>query len=602
LAKLDPPITEFTPGVVDRYPALAEGPAMQSADRITSLADAEPMDFNTLAAPLAGYRVLYPDRASRLDDRVARRLETRVRALLEQTPLQVAALGRPLEGFAELFPDRSGALRETVALGLERRIEALTDAGPAQLASLSTPLSQFSALFPVRSDGLRKSVAMRLEEQIKGLAEKASLDLVSLESPLKVYGALFPHRLAALTDNVGARVAERIQATRPATPENFASLVKPLEQFKRLFAARYPALKTSLAARAAKEIRRLQPRDVYKADALKRASLKALPGSEAITAIRLELPLPEIIDGKKLLAAGRVTAASKKLDEAVATDPRHSDIPAFREALEERMKRAEADYDTYVSNVSQRKERTQSQRLYASATKLWVDNPAFIKVEAPRAGACKAYLAGYGGSKRSTCYDYVSKRQKGPLMVVVPAGGLFKAPYAIGKYEVTVADFNRYCRATKACKVAPRKKSKLPVTGISLEQAENYARWLSKQASVTEKTEVVYKLPTESEWEYAAKAAGKQPEGKKFNCRVKSGSDIIKGHALVDAKSGQQNGWGVTNYIGNAREWAKGSSGVVVLGGAFEDSLTECSLSLKRSHSGDADDLTGFRLVREIRS
>ena len=145
LAKLDPPITEFTPGVVDRYPALAEGPAMQSADRITSLADAEPMDFNTLAAPLAGYRVLYPDRASRLDDRVARRLETRVGALVEQTPFQVAALGRPLEGFAELFPDRSGALRETVALEELARMLAGADVTEKTRSYAQTLLDEATA-------------------------------------------------------------------------------------------------------------------------------------------------------------------------------------------------------------------------------------------------------------------------------------------------------------------------------------------------------------------------------------------------------------------------------------------------------------------------
>ena len=41
-------------------------------------------------------------------------------------------------------------------------------------------------------------------------------------------------------------------------------------------------------------------------------------------------------------------------------------------------------------------------------------------------------------------------------------------------------------------------------------------------------------------------------------------------------------------------------SGVVALGGAFEDPLSECNLTLEASHTGSADKLTGFRLVREL--
>ena len=36
-----------------------------------------------------------------------------------------------------------------------------------------------------------------------------------------------------------------------------------------------------------------------------------------------------------------------------------------------------------------------------------------------------------------------------------------------------------------------------------------------------------------------------------------------------------------------------------VRGGAFIDAHSKCDLSLERSHDGNADDSTGFRLIRE---
>ena len=131
------------------------------------------------------------------------------------------------------------------------------------------------------------------------------------------------------------------------------------------------------------------------------------------------------------------------------------------------------------------------------------------------------------------------------------------------------------------------------MTGISIQEAQAYASWLSAQSGAT------YRLPTETEWEYAAKAAGKQPK-KDSNCRVQLGDQILKGHALVSAKSGQQNGWGLANYIGNAQEWVKSSGGVKVRGGAFEDPLSKCDLSMSKPHGGGPDGLTGFRLIREL--
>jgi formylglycine-generating enzyme required for sulfatase activity len=99
---------------------------------------------------------------------------------------------------------------------------------------------------------------------------------------------------------------------------------------------------------------------------------------------------------------------------------------------------------------------------------------------------------------------------------------------------------------------------------------------------------------------YAAEAGGKKPVTD-YNCFLQQGSVVLKGNSLLTVNSGGANGWGLQNYIGNVREYVDASSTVKVRGGAYKDSMSACSISLVKNHSGAPDELTGFRLVREIK-
>jgi len=68
----------------------------------------------------------------------------------------------------------------------------------------------------------------------------------------------------------------------------------------------------------------------------------------------------------------------------------------------------------------------------------------------------------------------------------------------------------------------------------------------------------------------------------------------------VSVSVGEANGWGLKNYVGNAREWVKTGNGLAVRGGAHRIPLSECEVSLSRPHSGEPDPVTGFRLVRDV--
>ena len=181
---------------------------------------------------------------------------------------------------------------------------------------------------------------------------------------------------------------------------------------------------------------------------------------------------------------------------------------------------------------------------------------------------------------------------KVPVLVVMPAKAGTKG-FAIGKYEVSVDEFNDFCKQTKSCSVASATDVSLPATNITYANAVAYTKWLS------EKSNRKYRLPSFNEWQYAAKGStGKIDQNR--NCKLNS-RGIQKGGSLIKSSLGQQNDWGLVNYVGNAREWVvERDGGSSAVGGSFDTLIEECDLNNHQSHSGAADDFTGFRVLREL--
>jgi len=200
-------------------------------------------------------------------------------------------------------------------------------------------------------------------------------------------------------------------------------------------------------------------------------------------------------------------------------------------------------------------------------------------------------------------------------MVVVPPGPGVSEPFAIGKYEVSIEQYNRYCAASGECRPIRDRDESLPVTGISRASAENFARWQSRRASASVGKPVVYRLPTAAEWRHASKADGTGVH-RGINCRpagklslatslltARDGTvslGLPLGRSLLSVDFGEENGWGIVNAVGNAQEWVTTPEGLAAQGGAYTDRAVECTVALSRRHDGTPDERTGFRLVREL--
>lgn len=123
--------------------------------------------------------------------------------------------------------------------------------------------------------------------------------------------------------------------------------------------------------------------------------------------------------------------------------------------------------------------------------------------------------------------------------------------FAIGRFAVTVEEYLAFCAATGTRPPGSARESRRrhPVVDVSWHEACAYAAWL---ATLTGRP---YRLPTEAEWEYAARAGrrsvfswGDEPDPALGNF------DGNIGHT-VPVGSYPANPWGLHDMTGNSWDW-----------------------------------------------
>jgi len=251
--------------------------------------------------------------------------------------------------------------------------------------------------------------------------------------------------------------------------------------------------------------------------------------------------------------------------------------------------------------------------------------------------------------------DRLNDGSQGPEMIVIPAGGfLMGSPsnekgrysdeplhsvriaksFAIGKYEVMFHEYDRF--ATAAGRPLPPDqgwgRGRRPVINVGWRDAAAYADWLSQQTGQR------YRLPTEAEWEYAARAGtrtsrywGDDPDrGCAYaNAADLDGKRVFVGWTVMQCHDGEvytasvgsyrNNDFGLHDMAGNVLEWTcslydenpqapiqsceapTAGRQFVVRGGSWNDEPRNVRSAERHRNDPDFRDyFLGFRLVREL--
>ena len=206
-------------------------------------------------------------------------------------------------------------------------------------------------------------------------------------------------------------------------------------------------------------------------------------------------------------------------------------------------------------------------------------------------------------------------------------------PFEISDHEVTVGEYRKFIESTgyesptktgskgsysedSDCNWNKKDVEDHPVNCVSWEDAQSFISWLNMQAG-----KPLYRLPTEAEWEYAARAGTKTRWacGDGERCLTQMGwFDKNSGRNTHPVKTKKPNYWKLYDMHGNVREWVQdcyasdyyskspkknplnssGGADRVIRGGSWFDSARDCRTASRLGITPDSRyAYHGFRLV-----
>lgn len=201
-----------------------------------------------------------------------------------------------------------------------------------------------------------------------------------------------------------------------------------------------------------------------------------------------------------------------------------------------------------------------------------------------------------------------------------PAHSATVRAFAMDKTEVTNAEYAQFVRESNHAPPEhwggikpPVGEEKLPVANVSYEDAIAFAAWRSKRDRVT------YRLPTEEEWEYAARNGAQDnlyPWGNSWQpARAATQEAGVGKEQPVGTYPQGNNRWGVQDLIGNVWEWTSSKASVypgspgkipevqkewlVARGGCYGSPTNKVSSAMRDWFAPNyKNPVLGFRLVK----
>ena len=196
------------------------------------------------------------------------------------------------------------------------------------------------------------------------------------------------------------------------------------------------------------------------------------------------------------------------------------------------------------------------------------------------------------------------------------------AAFRMSKYEVTFQQFDAYTQATGKTRPSDQGlgRGTLPLINVSWIEAQEFLSWLNAQ------TGLKYRLPSEAEWEYAARAGvtTDYPWGASFESAKANGSGTSKADPFMytaPVGSFAPNAWGLYDVVGNVWEWVQdcyidsyddasptgeartadvGDCNPVIRGGSWANDPANLRLSDRSWHAAQYRyPFLGFRLARD---
>ena len=144
------------------------------------------------------------------------------------------------------------------------------------------------------------------------------------------------------------------------------------------------------------------------------------------------------------------------------------------------------------------------------------------------------------------CEEMVKRERRSGFTVTLPR------PFYIGRYEVTQAEWTQVMGSNPSVFQGPRvggDTARHPVDSVTWDDAQRFVQALNRREKTT-----AYRLPTEFEWEYAARA-GASADPTWDEIRELAWEQDVTTATTHPVGSKKPNRWGLHDMLGNVWEW-----------------------------------------------